>query len=280
MKRCTIVIPCYNETARLDVAAFRRFVAEEDSPRFLLVNDGSTDDTLAVLQSLRDAVPERFEVYDLPRNVGKAEAVRRGILRAMESEPEFVGFWDADLATPLDAIEEFFRLLKHDPDLQMVIGARVKLLGRHVERRAVRHYLGRVFSTMASFLLGLPVYDTQCGAKLFRVNEEIRFLFEQPFRANWIFDMELLARFLRGRRNTGLPPVERAVYELPLTQWHDVAGSKVKPLDFPKALWELVKIYWTYLRPGAAAPAKTLPLPQQDTATDPSADSHRRRRAA
>lgn len=144
--------------------------------------------------------PGKFEVCHLPRNMGKAEAVRRGMLRALEGRVDSVGFWDADLATPLEAIPQFCELLRRDRRLQMVIGARVKLLGRTIERRILRHYLGRMFATAASVALRLPVYDTQCGAKLFRASAEIRALFDQPFHTNWIFDVELLARFIRGRK--------------------------------------------------------------------------------
>ena len=261
MTTCTIVIPCYNESARLDVEAFRRFVTPVHRVRFLLVDDGSTDDTATVLDGLRASDPARFAVHSLSRNRGKAEAVRQGILRALEGDADAVGFWDADLATPLEAIPEFCDRLAANPALRMVFGARVKLLGRHVERSAVRHYLGRVFATAASTVLGLPIYDTQCGAKLFRAGDETRALFTQPFRTNWIFDVEILARFRRLCRSAELGPLElgppelgppeQAIYELPLSRWRDVAGSKVKPHDFFKAFFELGTIYWTYLRRGA-----------------------------
>jgi glycosyltransferase involved in cell wall biosynthesis len=279
MDSCIIVVPCYNEGARLDTRAFQQFVARGYAPRFLLVNDGSTDDTAAVLDALRRWNPDRFEVCHLPRNMGKAEAVRQGVLRALDSRAESVGFWDADLATPLEAIPQFCELLRRNPRLQMVIGARVKLLGRLIERRVHRHYLGRLFATAASMVLRLPVYDTQCGAKLFRASVEIRALFEKPFCTNWIFDVELLARFIGGRKAGGLETVENSIYELPLTEWRDVAGSKVRPRDFFKSFFELARIYWTYLRPGAAPPAVSVP-PAADVAGRQGDDSSRRHRAA
>ena len=199
MGQNTIVVPCYNEASRLDVAAFRRFIERSTTPQFLLVDDGSRDRTLEVLESLREFAPQRIAVHDLPKNVGKAEAVRQGICRALSGNPQYVGYWDADLATPLESIAEFRRLLDERTNLLMVLGSRVKLLGRSIDRRAVRHYSGRVFATAASLVLGLPVYDTQCGAKLFRVCPETCRLFREPFRTNWVFDVEILARFLAGK---------------------------------------------------------------------------------
>jgi len=278
MADCIIVVPCYNEAARLDVEAFRRFVAEDHPQRFLFVDDGSTDATLDVLRSLQASAPERFGVHALAHNRGKAEAVRQGILRALADSPAMVGFWDADLATPLDAIPEFCDVLEQNPGLQVVLGSRVRLLGRTIERRPERHAAGRIFATAASLVLGLPVYDTQCGAKLLRVGPEVRALFQRPFQTNWVFDVELLARFLR-RRAPGGEPVESVLYELPLKQWRDVAGSKVRPRDFFKAFFELARIYWTYFRPGAAVGLRVLPSPES-VASSKEADRPARRRAA
>ena len=257
MSSCTIVVPCYNEARRLDARAFQSYVKRGHSERFLFVDDGSTDDTAAILQELRDSAPQQFDFISLPENSGKAEAVRQGILKALDDRPDFVGYWDADLATPLGVIPSFCGLLARKDRLQMVIGSRVRLLGRNIERRLLRHYLGRVFATLASFALRLPVYDTQCGAKLFRVSPEIRSLFETPFRTNWIFDVELIARFITARRIAGGPPPEQAIYEKSLHEWRDVAGSKVKPHDCVIALFELGVIYWTYLRGSNVAVAKT-----------------------
>ena len=152
-----------------------------------------------LLQSLQAADPNKFSVLSLPQNQGKAEAVRRGVLTAIESQPDYVGFWDADLATPLRAIPQFVDLAESRPDLEMIMGSRVKLLGRNIERRRSRHYLGRVFATAVSTILGLDVYDTQCGAKLFRATPFIGALFQQPFLSRWIFDVEIIARLIQAQ---------------------------------------------------------------------------------
>ena len=193
--RCIIVVPCYNEESRFPAARFAAFAASHPDIGFLLVNDGSTDKTLAMLERAAQGHPGQVRVIDQPRNGGKAEAVRSGILAAL-AEPgcQLTGFWDADLATPLEAIPEMAAIAQARPELAMVFGARVKLLGRFVERRASRHYLGRVFATVVSTVLRLPIYDTQCGAKIFRVTPEARELFEAPFCSRWVFDVEIIAR--------------------------------------------------------------------------------------
>jgi glycosyltransferase involved in cell wall biosynthesis len=265
MSSAIIVIPCYNEAQRLQVHKFEEFVRAGHPQQFLFVNDGSTDDTLRVLEALRANDPQRYAICDLPRNVGKAEAVRTGVLLAFDAGPDYLGYWDADLATPLETIPIFCELLDARPDLEMVFGARVRLLGRSIERGVLRHYLGRVVATAASVLLGMGIYDTQCGAKLFRASPAIRSLFQEPFLTRWLFDVEILARLIQACRGTVLPRAEDIIYEFPLHEWHDVAGSKVKAREFAKAFFGLARIYWHYLRPrssqrGPRRPSVTMPV--------------------
>src|SRR6266576_3327810 len=248
MASAAIVVPCYNEEKRLDVASFRDFSDRSHSITFLFVDDGSTDETLQLLQSLQAADPNKFFVLSLPQNQGKAEAVRRGVLTAIESQPDCVGFWDADLATPLHAIPKFVDLAESRPDLELIMGSRVKLLGRNIERRRSRHYLGRVFATAASTILGLEVYDTQCGAKLFRSTPCIGALFQQPFLSRWIFDVEIIARLIQATRGKNLPQADQVIYEFPLTEWRDIPGSKLGYRDFGRAAWELFRIHNRYFR--------------------------------
>lgn len=238
--RTQIVVPCYNEAARLQSAAFDQYLAASKDVGFVLVNDGSSDGTLAVLRELETRWPGRVQVLDQQPNQGKAEAVRVGMLQAMHGDASYVGYFDADLATPLEAIPQFIDTLDEEPAIDIVIGARVALLGRDIERRALRHYLGRIFATAASLVLGLPVYDTQCGAKLIRNRGPLRALFERPFGSRWIFDVELLARYLEAMGSRA------GLYELPLRRWQDVGESHVKPKDFLRAGGEMSAIYREY----------------------------------
>lgn len=242
MASASIIVPCYNEEKRLDLASFREFKSSPHTITFLFVNDGSTDQTLQLLHSLNASDPAKFAVLNLTQNQGKAEAVRQGLLAAAGSHPDYVGFWDADLATPLGAIAEFIELAESRPELEMIIGSRVKLLGRHIERHPSRHYLGRFFATAASAVLGLAVYDTQCGAKLFRASSAITSLFQQPFFSRWIFDVEIIARLIQLRRGKEVTQAEQVIYEFPLTEWNDIPGSKLRLCDFVRAAWELFQI--------------------------------------
>lgn len=238
------MVPCYNESERLKPQAFRCALEDEPGLSFLFVNDGSSDNTLEILASIKEGNPAQVEVMSLERNSGKAEAVRRGMLKASQAPLDNVGYWDADLATPLHVIRDFCALL--DKGAEAVIGSRVRLLGRNIERRAMRHYLGRIFATCASLLLRITVYDTQCGAKIFRNSPALKAVFAKPFKVKWTFDVELFARFplvLDG----SAAEVSAKWVEFPLLEWTDVKGSKLRGKDYLKGCLEF-GILLLYLR--------------------------------
>lgn len=242
-----VVVPCYNEVSRLDVGQFKAAVADTPGLQFIFVDDGSTDATSELLCALNAAAPDVFHLLSLKLNMGKAEAVRQGLLVALEHRPEYAAFWDADLATPLQALPTFCTILQERPHVEMVFGSRVRMLGRQIDRRASRHLIARGFATVVSLMLRLPVYDTQCGAKMFRVSDHLRMLFDEQFVSRWLFDIEIIARLIRARRGTALPRVEDVIYELPLAKWHDVAGSKITYGDAVRAVLDLAAIYRRYL---------------------------------
>ncbi len=250
MPSTVIVVPCFNEADRLPVAAFERFCSTTLGVRFIFVDDGSIDDTATVLAHLRDRNPTRFAMIEQTPNQGKAEAVRAGIRAAFAQQPTYVGYWDADLAAPLEEIPRLVQVLEEHPALEMVFGSRVQLLGRSIRRKTYRHYLGRVFATAASMALELPVYDTQCGAKLFRASPATAALFTEPFRSGWIFDVEIIARLIASRRGTELPGAAEVIYELPLNRWHDVGDSRVRPGDFFRAVIAIGEIRKRYFSRG------------------------------
>jgi dolichyl-phosphate beta-glucosyltransferase len=116
------------------------------------------------------------------------------------------------------------------------------MLGTRIERSDARHYAGRVFATLASVVLRLAVYDTQCGAKLFRTSPVFRAAMAAPFRSRWAFDVELIGRMDVASRRGGGPAVGELLRELPLREWVHVGGSKLTPTAMVRATLELLAV--------------------------------------
>ena len=220
-----IVVPCFNEERRLDTAAFAE-LADSGRIRLLFVDDGSRDGTPRVLGKLAESSPG-IDILELIVNGGKGEAIRHGMRRALEGGANVTGYYDADLATPPRELLRLVAFLADHPALEVVMGSRVRLLGRSIARNPARHYLGRVFATLASLALGVPVYDTQCGAKVFRATDALTQALQTPFRSRWAFDVELIGRLLKA---TGDAPPLRvdAFAEVPLLEYRNVGGSKLR----------------------------------------------------
>ena len=237
----TIVVPCFNEARRLDRDALLA-LATDPSVRLLFVDDGSTDDTGAVLRELSGESGD-VELLTLAKNEGKAEAVRLGMLDALAGSAPLIGYYDGDLATPPEELLRLVAALAAHPDVECVLGARVAMLGTAIERRPLRHYAGRLFASAASTALGVQVYDTQCGAKVFRSSAALRAAVKEPFRSRWAFDVELLDRLLRG--GTGAPAVRREqLLEVPLQAWRDVSGSGMSLRGGLDAFRDVTRIGW------------------------------------
>lgn len=243
MSKTGIVVPCYNEETRLSIKSFAKFFETFPKIHFCFINDGSRDDTRKILEELASVWRDQVSVIHLENNKGKAEAIRAGVQHILSSRDlEFIGYWDADLSTPLDEITEFVEILSTYTYSQLVCGSRIRRMGAKIDRRWHRHYLGRLFATFASFLLDIPIYDTQCGAKLMKANLALK-VFSEPFRTKWIFDVELLARVIK---TLGRKEIEMAIVEVPLRCWIEKSASKLRFYDFIKCPWELIKIYAYY----------------------------------
>lgn len=237
MINTVLVVPVFNEAGRLDPAPWLAWLAATDRA-LCFVDDGSRDGTPAVLEALRVKAPQQVTVITMPANAGKAEAVRQGMLRSLDSGARYAGFIDADLAAPLSEVAALEAELDAYPAAWAAFGSRVKLLGRQIERSERRHYLGRIFATCASIALSLPVYDTQCGLKLFRSGADVRAAFATPFRSKWIFDVEILARLAAAAGDH----VGERIREVPLQRWAERGASRLRMMDFVRAPLELARI--------------------------------------
>lgn len=231
-----IVFPCFNEEKRIQAGQFLGFLAQNPDCFFIFVDDGSTDESIKMLQSMQKKMSDRMQVIELPKNQGKGEAVRQGLLAALERSNTIVGYADIDLATPLSELDRLRNKLENSKNA-VLLGSRVKLLGRQIKRNEIRHYFGRLFATVASIVLRLGVYDTQCGAKFFKCSDALKKALEKPFISRWAFDVELLKRLLKSNMITAAD-----IYEEPLNEWHDVSGSKINVLAMIKATLDLLRI--------------------------------------
>lgn len=243
MHSSAIVIPCYNEAERLSVDEFVRALDGEPGVDFCFVDDGSTDKTIEVVYALRNGRDDRVFVVQLPSNQGKAEAVRRGVLHMLgQHDYGVVGYWDADLSTPLSELPRLLDVISANDRYVMLSGCRIRRLGAQIHRHWYRHYLGRVFATVVSLLLKLPTYDTQCGAKLFR-SPYAASIFEQPFVSRWFFDVEL---FCRVEQLLGNSAAAERILEAPLESWMEKKGSKLRLRDYLRVPVDLQKIRSAY----------------------------------
>lgn len=209
--------------------------------RFLFVDDGSTDQTAEFLQNEFRGNPH-IEILKLARNQGKAEAIRQGFVHLTRktdfSQLTWVGFWDADLATPLVELTNMLKYCSHFyPGAQAIFASRVAKLGSEIHRSPLRHYLGRLFVTLVDSVIGVYAYDSQCGAKLFKPHT-VEKAFGAPFLSRWIFDVEIILR-LRGTQ----------LVEYPLMAWKDIPGSKIKiGREIVRVLWDIFRIRQFYIR--------------------------------
>ena len=227
----SLVIPAYNEARRLPpfLSAARDYLPTRygDAYEVIVVDDGSTDDLAATLESWLADWPQ-LRVIHHTTNQGKGSAVCTGMLAA---QGLVVLFADADGAAP---IEEEARLSDElDDGADVAIGSRL-VAGADAERTRTwtRRLIGRLFAALATRLLRLPVHDTQCGFKMFR-HDVSRCLFERVREPGYLFDLELLTLAHRlGHR----------IAEVPI-RWHDVAGSHLRfSRDFPHLLADLWRL--------------------------------------
>jgi dolichyl-phosphate beta-glucosyltransferase len=239
MTHCALIVPCFNEETRLDRDSFLG-LAQATDLELLFVDDGSRDGTVRALEDFREKAPDRIFVLPLEKNGGKGEAVRRGMLEGLARGASVVGFADADLATPPSELVRLRDKLLAS-DLSVVVGSRVLLMGTDIQRRLARHLLGRAFATVASNILEMPFYDTQCGAKYFRDTPALRAALARPFLSRWAFDIELLGRIHIGERDVAGVPKEQ-FREVPLERWVDVADSKIGVSGMARTLFELPAI--------------------------------------
>jgi len=215
MKKISIVIPAHNEENRIGAMldAYLPFFEERygDQVEFLVVINGSTDETAGVVQRyMRTHSSIRFWIE--PRPVGKGGAL---IMAFDQEEGDLVGFADADGSTPPEAFDD---LIKNLGDADCIIASRW-CRGAHVSppQPLIRQVASRTFNLITRVLFGLPLTDTQCGAKLMR-REALQAILPHIGITQWAFDVDMLYQMKRAGYS---------ITEIPTT-WSEVEGSKVR----------------------------------------------------
>ncbi len=244
MSSIGIVIPCFNEENRLDKDYLLGFLSKNELIDILLVNDGSRDKTIDLLNDISSRMPNRIKVLDLKINGGKAEAVRLGILELSKTNLyDWLGYFDADFSTELEEIEHYFKFIPVNRYYDLIVGSRINRLGSIIKRNEFRHYVSRIIGTLTSRMLEMPVYDTQCGAKL--INKSVvNALFTEPFIGSWMFDVELFARLILLK---GHQTASNNIIEVPLLKWIEKGESKVSfafIFKLPLELWRIRQHYF------------------------------------
>ena len=236
-----IVVPCYNEAKNFAFEEYYKFIERHTEVLICFVNDGSSDDTLNVINKLKDNFSNRVDIVSYKKNKGKAEAVREGFNYCFKNyEYKSIAYLDADLATSLEECVELSTLIADD--INFVFGSRIMKIGSIIERNTKRFLIGRVIATFISKILGLKVYDTQCGCKIF-TKELGSQLFKEKFISKWLFDVELFKRMLAiYGKETAL----KKMIEVPLKKWIDKGDSKVKLTYFFKLWIDLITINNAY----------------------------------
>lgn len=231
-KRLVLVVPCYNEAERLPLflPGLTEALADIDC-LIQVVDDGSQPAQVkaveAAVEKSRSRLPNQVaSLLALPVNQGKGAAIRAG-WRA-HGESELLGFVDADGAIAPREVRRFAELAFAAPG-QAYFASRIKMLGRKVDRKFTRHIIGRVFATLVSLRLKVPVYDTQCGLKIL---PSAAFPQGVHFEENgFAFDLELMMVLL----DEGF-----SIEEVPI-DWSDVPGSKVHLVRDPIRMYSALQ---------------------------------------
>lgn len=237
-----IIIPCYNEENRLDVKTFIDFIKTHNQCHLCFVNDGSNDNTLSVLEDIQKELPSQVSIVDMKKNEGKASAVRSGALYLYNRKDiDYVGFIDADLSTDFNDFKKLVETLHNNSNLSLVYGSRCEDKGQ-VERNFFRNLFSKVVKMMVYFILGLPIEDTQCGAKVFRRNI-IPVAYNKAFLTRWLFDVEI---FMRLKKHFGAKNIMTKMHEQTLERWVHVDDSKLGIKDSLEVPFMLLTIWFSY----------------------------------
>jgi glycosyltransferase involved in cell wall biosynthesis len=237
-----IIVPCFNEETRFPYKVFLKFAQENPQVLLCFVNDGSEDKTLAVLKGLQFNCSQNISVFSCKNNVGKAEAVRQGILYIYNNfKIPSMGFLDSDCSTTPEEWLLMAKFKEKYPQFGAIVGSRIQRLGVNVAGKD-KSIFNSLVQKFIRVILKTPFQDTQCGAKIF-MRSLVPFLFSQPFMTPLLFDVEI---FLRLQKKFGKTTLQKGVLEYPLMNWTETGDSRLKWKDSIQIPIQLFKLYFSY----------------------------------
>jgi CheY-like chemotaxis protein len=233
-----VVIPCYDEELRLLSDEFRSFVNSNLGYHLCFVNDGSKDNTLQVLEKLREGNEDHISIYDCEKNGGKAEAVRLGMLHLAKQEQfNYIGFLDADLSTDFEDFHDLVNTISNS-NFKIVSGSRMARMGADITKESARAIISKIINLIIRKTIGMDFNDTQCGAKIMS-KDVIENTFQEKFLTKWLFDVEI---FMRMKKIYGDEETKKLVCEQPLKRWIHADGSKLSFKDSLKIVFQIGQI--------------------------------------
>ncbi|UOB19060.1 response regulator [Abyssalbus ytuae] len=237
-----VVIPCYNEATRLASKEFTDFVDSNLGYYLCFINDGSTDNTLNVLNNLAKGRENYISVYNCEKNRGKAEAVRQGILFLSKNDQlDYIGYLDADLSTDFRDFDDLVKIIETS-EFKIVSGSRISRMGANITKESARKIISMTINFIIQKILGMNFRDTQCGAKI--MDKDIaQNMFNKPFITRWLFDVEI---FMRMKKFYGKENALKMICEQPLKRWIHANGSKLSIRDSLKIGNQLIRIAFHY----------------------------------
>jgi glycosyltransferase involved in cell wall biosynthesis len=234
-----LVVPMFNEELRINEGVFESLFNNLNNVKFIFVDDGSTDKTLMILNDLNKRfVESEIDVLANEANLGKAESIRKGFLKALQYECKYIGFTDGDFATPPEEIARLIGILNEEKP-QALFGVRRKEDGNEVITNRFREFQGTIFNFLAKTLIGTNLKDPQCGTKFFLNTSALQYAISSAFMNSWLFDLEI---YLRMKKR--MPSL--IVEEIVLNSWQHQPSSKVKILDPFRMLLTLVSLRRVY----------------------------------
>lgn len=236
MNKLLFLVPCFNEEHRFSLEYWQKLI-ENKNISFLFIDDGSTDKTAQIINSLKSDNVNTLLLHD---NKGKSNAVRSGILKAYEDLSKYILIVDSDASFSINCLYDFISRfefeLKHETGgYQAYFGARVKLAGRQIKRNTSRHIYSRVLHTILGFMNRQLPYDTNCGLKILNLESINPVIFREPFKTRWFFEIEML------RRHKLFELCEMKVFDIPAL---DCVDQPTNNFDIKNRFYIIKEVLW------------------------------------